>query len=153
MYFFSIHLCLDNAAKESPTQFDWHLCIICQEFTDERLQCPGNETHHWKDIGSGYNTVSENLKELSRHGDNTPTLSTYIKHLENLSTVLRKKQGKWHKSYQLRFNSTKLARLRKRVHEGLTEEQVKRKSTRSPKEHHGSPCDGSVKSAGPLCCK
>ena len=24
--------------------------------------------------------------------------------------------------------------------------------TRSPKEHHGSPCDGSVKSAGPLCC-
>ena len=24
--------------------------------------------------------------------------------------------------------------------------------TRSSKEHHGSPCDGSVKSAGPLCC-
>ena len=24
--------------------------------------------------------------------------------------------------------------------------------TRSRKEHHGSPCDGSVKSAGPLCC-
>ena len=23
--------------------------------------------------------------------------------------------------------------------------------TRNPKEHHGSPCDGSVKSAGPLC--
>ena len=22
----------------------------------------------------------------------------------------------------------------------------------APKEHHGSPCDGSVKSAGPLCC-
>ena len=25
-------------------------------------------------------------------------------------------------------------------------------TTRSSKEHHGSPCDGSVKSAGPLCC-
>ena len=25
-------------------------------------------------------------------------------------------------------------------------------TTRSPKEHHGSPCNGSVKSAGPLCC-
>ena len=24
--------------------------------------------------------------------------------------------------------------------------------TRSSKEHHGSPCDGSVKSVGPLCC-
>ena len=24
--------------------------------------------------------------------------------------------------------------------------------TRSPKEHHGSPCDWSMKSAGPLCC-
>ena len=25
------------------------------------------------------------------------------------------------------------------------------KQTRSSKEHHGSPCDGSVKSTGPLC--
>ena len=88
MYFF-LYLFLDNAAKESTTQFDWNLCIICQEFTDECLQCPANETHRQKDIGSGY--ISENLKEFSRHGDNTPAISTYIKHLENLSTVLRKK--------------------------------------------------------------
>ena len=26
------------------------------------------------------------------------------------------------------------------------------KETRSSKEHHGLPCDGTVKSAGPLCC-
>ena len=29
---------------------------------------------------------------------------------------------------------------------------IKLELTRSPKEHHGLPCDGSVKSAGPLCC-
>ena len=29
-----------------------------------------------------YDTISENLKEFSRHGDNTPAISTYIKHLE-----------------------------------------------------------------------
>ena len=68
----------------------------------------------------------------------THLISTYIKHLENFSTVLRKKQGKWHKSCQLRFNSTKLARLRKRVHEGSTEEQVKRKSIRSTTAHSES---------------
>ena len=78
------------------------------------------------------------MKEFSRHGDNTPSLSTYIKRLENLSTVLRKKQGKWHESCQLRFNSTKLARLRKRVHEGSAEEQVKQKSMRSTTAHSGS---------------
>ena len=67
--------------EKSPhaTQFDWNLCIICQAFTDERLQCPANETHRRKDIGSGYDTISENLKEFSRHGDNTHALSTYIK--------------------------------------------------------------------------
>ena len=34
----------------------------------------------------------------------------------------------------------------------LNTSKAKERKTRSPKEHHGSPCDGSVKSAGPLCC-
>ena len=100
------------------------------------MQCPANETHRWKDIESGYDTISENLKEFRRHGDNTPAISTYITHSENLSTVLRKKQGKWHESCQLRFNSTKLARLRKRVHKSSNEEQVKRKSIKRSTTSH-----------------
>ena len=33
------------------------------------------------------------------------------------------------------------------------EKRVTLKKTRSSKEHHGSPCDGSAKSAGPVLCK
>ena len=34
----------------------------------------------------------------------------------------------------------------------LIKQKILPEQTRSSKEHHLSPCDGSVKSAGPLCC-
>ena len=61
--------------EEDPqSNFDWNLCIICQETTNKHLQCPASETHRRKDIGSGYVTLTENLKAFSELGMDPPVI-------------------------------------------------------------------------------
>ena len=120
---------------ELQEEFDWDRCIICQELKKERLQCPVNasETHSRKEIGSGYITTTENLKAFSKLGDDT-SLTKYFKNKEITSSVLEENKGKWHKPCQLRFNSTKLNRLRKRSFEiNDYNETSRRKSLRTIK--------------------
>ena len=116
--------------EDLQLNFDWNLCIICQETTNERLQCLAPETHRRKDIGSGYVTLAENLQAFSELGIDTPVIKSF-KNLETLPACLLENQGKWHKSCHLRFNSTKLQRLRKRSLETPEDDKNnKRKSIR-----------------------
>ena len=119
-----------EAEEDLQLNFDWNLCIICQETTNERLQCPASETHRQKDIGSGYVTLAENLQAFSELGIDTPVIKAF-KNLETLQACLLENRGKWHKSCHLRFNSTKLQRLRKRSLETPEDDKNnKRKSIR-----------------------
>ena len=54
-----------------------------------------------------------NLQAFSELGIDTPVIKSF-NNLETLLACLLENQGKWHKSCHLRFNSTKLQRLRKR---------------------------------------
>ena len=98
--------------EDLQLNFDWNLCIICQETTNECLQCPASEIHRQKDIGSGYVTLAENRQAFSELGIDTPVIKSF-KNLETLPACLLENQGNWHKSCHLRFNSTKFQRLRK----------------------------------------
>ena len=78
--------------EDLQLKFDWNFCIICQETTNERLQCPASETHRRKDIGSGYVTLAENLQAFSELGIDTPVIKSF-KNLESLPTCLLENQG------------------------------------------------------------
>ena len=113
--------------EDLQLNLDWNLCIICQETTNERLQCPASETHRRKDIGSGYVTLAENLQAFSELGIDTPVIKSF-KNLETLPACLLENQGKWHKSCHFRFNSTKLQRLRKRSLETPEDDKITREN-------------------------
>ena len=109
--------------EDLQSNFGWNLCIICQETTNERLQCPAFETHGPKDIGSGYVTPTENLQAFSELGMDTPVIKSF-KNVKTLLACLLENQGKWDKSCHLRFNSTKLQRLTKLTRENQYEGQM-----------------------------
>ena len=79
------------------SNFDWNLHIICQEMTNECLQCPASKTHRLKDIGSGYVILTENLQAFSELGIDTPVIKPF-KNVDTLPACLLENQGKWHKS-------------------------------------------------------
>ena len=57
--------------------------------------------------------LTKNLQAFSELEMDTPVIKSF-KNIETLPACLLENQGKWHKSCHLRFNSTKLHRLRKR---------------------------------------
>ena len=83
--------------EDLQSNFDWNLCIIFQETTNERLQCPASKTHRLKDIGSGYVILTENLQAFSELGMDTLVIKSF-KNVETLPACLLENQGKWHKS-------------------------------------------------------
>ena len=88
---------------------DFKYCLICQEDTSDKLQCPANESYRRKNVGSGYATLIANITEFKKHGQEVAL--TKLLHLENLEHVLFQNKGKWHKHCNLRYNKTKATRL------------------------------------------
>ena len=99
--------------EDLQLNFDWNLCIICQETTNERLQCPASGTHRRKDIGSGYVTLAENLQAFSELGIDTPVIK-WFKNLETLPACLLENQGKW-KIMPLAIQLNKTSEAKKKV--------------------------------------
>ena len=130
---------------EDEDNINWDLCIICQNETKEKLQCPANETHLRCNIGSGYATLSRNLKEFAKFG--VKTIAAEIFDNSNLESILLLNKGKWHKSCSLKYNNTSLSRLRKRsllaTNEddvSLLDSSVRRKSLRQSGKSQGREC-------------
>ena len=74
------------------SQINWTLCVICQETTKEKLQCPAKESHRRFDIGSGYATLAKNLWAFSELGVKTALTRSYQE--ENLEEILSSGEGK-----------------------------------------------------------
>ena len=66
--------------------FDFECCLICQKDTGETLQCPANEQHRRKAIGSGYATLIANITEFQKHGKEVEL--TKLLHNENLEHLI-----------------------------------------------------------------
>lgn len=121
---------------------DWQLCAICQEYTDEPLQCPADSKR--SNLGAGYTTLAANIQKFAT-----------LKSLPKKINVSRLDEGsgieetffackaRWHKSCYALFNSTKLKRAEKR-HAQQQIEEAGGKFTRS----NASTC---TQDTGPKC--
>ena len=93
------------------SRIDWKLCVVCQEKTKERLQCPAKEYHRSFDVGNRYASMAKNLQVFSEVGVKTAPTRSYQE--EGVTEILSSEEEKWHKSCQLRYNTTNLIELAK----------------------------------------
>ena len=102
----------NSAEDENQTKTDWNLCVLCQEKTEEILQCPAELKR--PDVGAGYRTLAQIIRfseldnmpiyiALSRLHDGKGIENTFLTH-----------KARWHKSCNAKFNSTMLKRAEKR---------------------------------------
>ena len=90
---------------------NWDLCVICQEKTEETLQCPANSKR--SDIGAGYKTLSRNLQQFASLGY-IKTLVSRLDEGNGIEQTFIDQKASWHKSCYSQYNSTKLKRAEKR---------------------------------------
>lgn len=89
-------------SKPSPTT-NWEVCVLCQEETDEPLQCPLRSTK--SSHGSGYTSLAEDL-HLFQGLQHMP-LNLNLERLDEgdgVEATLRIHGAQWHKKCRLRFN-------------------------------------------------
>ncbi len=108
--------------SERNSDIDWDSCVICQKKELDKLQCPAESTHRRAGaaIGTGYTSLAQNILEFQNLGVDTPFSKISCTSVEGLSSVLLEKKAKWHKTCHLKYNTTKLERLRKCINESST---------------------------------
>lgn len=89
-----------------PPTTDWSLCALCQEQTNEQLQCPANTTHKQ----STYVSLAANLIKFSEIGALPFGLLGRLGENDGVENAFRKNKACFHLSCRLKFNSTKLKR-------------------------------------------
>ena len=90
--------------SDSHSSSDWTKCIICQDVTDERLECPADSKR--KDAGADYKSFTENLMRFSDIDELPVKIS--LERLDDgdgIEATLR---------CRCKFNATKLERTEKR---------------------------------------
>ena len=95
---------------------DWELCVICQESNKEGLQCPTDSRR--ADIGAGYRTLADNLKQFADLGCMPKDISlSQLDEGDGIAAVFFKHRARCQKSCYAHFNWTKLKRAQKRKSE------------------------------------
>ena len=114
------HILVDTASPcmpkqpKTPTATNWGLCALCQTDTNEPLQCPARTTK--PPIGRGYVTLAENLLQFQELGHMPMHLD--LGRLDSgggLEATLVANSAKWHKTCRLKFNQTKLERMKQKT--------------------------------------
>jgi hypothetical protein len=90
-------------------ELDWSKCIICQQDIPEPLKCPLNSHKTGGEVF--YSSFLANVKEF-RSLDELPT-SIYFKSDLTVNDFERHRAS-WHKSYHLKYSTSKLTRAKKR---------------------------------------
>ena len=104
---------MPSCRKQTCTQPDWNVCVLCQAKTSEPLQCPANSKR--TDVGAGYRYVAENL--IKFHELDAIPVGVNIQHLNidtGLENVLYEHSAVWHKSCRNKIGNDKLQRASKR---------------------------------------
>ena len=91
-------------------QFDWNLCILCQEDIAENIRCPTNNKN--KDgIVTTYNDAAFLLREFFSIGQLTetfhPALTTLFR-CSNLPDAFLQNEAKWHGTCKSKITQSKL---------------------------------------------
>lgn len=126
---------VSQTKDSTSTQFDWSLCILCQERKDERLQCPAESKR--TNSGAGYLTLEKDLLGFKEHG--SWPISVDAKHLDDgdgIGMTIARHSAKWHPSCRLKCSSSRLARIQKvmskgssEVHDSQTDRYTRRRSS------------------------
>lgn len=116
---------------------NWQLCVICQQSTKEKLQCPANSKR--SDCGAGYISLSNILS--SNILPNMQPLVSRLDEGEGILNALTSHCAKWHKSCRSFFCQREVDRESKRStpedvedvseHVDTIDSPLKRRNTRS----------------------
>ena len=94
------------------TVTNWKLCVICQEEKGEPLTCPSKSRR--KDVGSGYRSLAENLKEFYDLGQ-LPIQLERLDEGQGIEMTMVANKALYHHSCRLKYNNTMLRRAEKRA--------------------------------------
>lgn len=104
------------------TQVDWNLCIICQTLTDEELKCPLNSKFPVPEARYNvYRSFLENVAEFREFN----ALPVNLQFDDTIDVkILCDNSASWHKSYHLKFSSSKLEKAKERMMRKRSLEEV-----------------------------
>ena len=86
---------------------DWNKCVLCQEDTDEMRKCPYNSAR--STYRAGYKTIAEHLTAFNKLSCPARTLKLLQRgDGQGIEASFRLHKAKWHDSYRLQYNKTKL---------------------------------------------
>ena len=82
---------------------NWDICVLCQEETVERLNCPANSYRGTE--GAGYKTLAENLESFDMFScpPGKLKLSRLDEH-QGIDVVFQLHKAKWRDSCRFQFN-------------------------------------------------
>ena len=110
---------------------DWLKCIICQEETSKKPECPANSKRH--DSGAGHVTFERDQTSFYEVGELHLAVNWECLNEGNgIASTLTSHFALWHKSCRDAFNRTKLKRI------------IKRKM---PEESHGQSSSNQTRSS------
>ena len=105
-----------QSSSAEPDSINWELCFLCQEEKDDHLQCPINAKGH----KCGYKYLATNLLEFKKL--NSLPINIKFEKLDEgsgIAETLRSHSAMYHKSCYLKYTSSKIQRLLKRLVEAL----------------------------------
>jgi hypothetical protein len=98
----------------AESHVDWYQCVLCQNKTQEILQCPANSKR--RDVGAGYNTLADHfltLQEMGQVPDGHTDMSIWGDK-DSIASTLLVHTAKWHNSCNKRYARDRIQRAQKR---------------------------------------
>ena len=118
-----------SSGTHLPCLTDWDQCVLCQKDTSEKLCCPAESSRG--DLGSGYQTIADNLLAFSNIGCLPKNIDLdKLDDGEGIQATFEHHRARWHDSCRLEYNKTKLFRAEKRKTSCERRTDVPRKYTR-----------------------
>ena len=89
------------------------ICIICQEHSNEPLQCPAKSKRN--DVGAGYTSLANNIRIFQQIKATQSFFNPKnVDDGSGIESTLPKNDALWHKSCRNKFSNTELKRAQKR---------------------------------------
>ena len=102
---------LSSISKSTHETIDWTFWAFCQESSPAAFQCPALSKR--TDIGSGYDSLADNLKKYFLELDKQP-VPVDISRLDegdDIVKTLSQNLAKWHQFCRLKCSACRLARV------------------------------------------
>jgi len=109
----------DNASASPPSEVtDWDLCIICQNPSKEKLQCPAASKRG--DCGAGYRSFADVVGSFP----NAEPMVSRLDEGNGILAALTAHSAKWHKSCRSFYCNRELERAAKRPPQSVADDHV-----------------------------